>query len=107
MTAVADVKTILETFKGGTLTNEQITKFSQPFIDADPTGLLMAVDENGDPTYYADPLNPTNEELAGLAFAGMKWALKQFGREQTYNTNRAIKEAELQAEMDAQVADLD
>jgi wyosine [tRNA(Phe)-imidazoG37] synthetase (radical SAM superfamily) len=62
MTAVADAKTVIETLIGRTLSNDQLQRIGQRYKRLDDGGVEIEIPSGLG--VYADPNNPTNEELA-------------------------------------------
>jgi hypothetical protein len=65
MTAVTDAKTVIETLIGRTLTNDQLGRIGARFKEADEDE-QFEIQMPGHLGVFADPDNPTNEEMAQL-----------------------------------------
>jgi hypothetical protein len=99
MTAITDATTVIETVIGRNLTGVQLRNIGNRYKAADPYSLI---DENT----FVDPDNPTDEELA-LFFLACIWASWQQVVGQSQRTiSTASKQAEIESEVAAAVADL-
>ena len=86
MTAVADVKLVIETLIGRTLTNDQLNRIGDRLLEMGgytakmlPTGVIHTeFTFNLPQPVIADPLNPTAEEKAQYAKTLLAWVPREF-----------------------------
>ena len=106
MTAIADATTVIETLIGRTLTAQQLSNIGNRFRQADPYS-LAAPDDNGVSAYFADPENPTNEEMAQLLLDTFKTYAKDVVRKMAETEQVTSNEGSVEAAGNTAVADLE
>ena len=102
MTAITDATTVIETVIGRNLVGQQLRRVGNRFKNADPYSLTT----NGD-FVWADPDNPTDEELADF-FMQTIWAgWKLMVGEDQRNVSTASKQSEIDSEVATAVSDIE
>jgi hypothetical protein len=99
MTAITDAKTVIETVIGRVLIGQQLRNIGNRYKDADPYSLI-------DSGTFADPDNPTDEELAEFFMACIWSNWKQVVEQSQRTTSTSTKQSEIESEVATAVADI-
>ena len=105
MTAIADVKTMIEAGIGRTATQAQLQKVAAGLLDAHENGIRIA-SISSVPFSPADPDNITNEEKAQLFKDATVWFWKQLLSNAAEKVTRQSNDAAVEAARAAAEGDL-